>query len=214
MKNYNKNENKGFTLVELMIAAAIFGMVLLIVSIGFIQVGRLFYKGTSLIKIQEATRNLTDEISQQLQFGTSKAETQTFKYGVGGAETGHVLCTGSARYFIYDDKPVKLTVHDSGIEKFSKAGSAEACDASRRLEAEAVQLLGYNMRVPKEVPLPRLPSFYVKCNNELCKVQIRLAFGDDKTFSDNEHTICRGAVNGTQFCGVSSLEVLVIGRLK
>jgi len=61
----------GFTLIELMIATSIFSLVLLMVAAGSIQIGKLFYKGYSSARAQNAAREIIDDITRVIQFGAN-----------------------------------------------------------------------------------------------------------------------------------------------
>jgi len=62
---------KGFTLLELLIATTIFSTILLLCTFGLINVGNIYYKGLITSRTQNATRNVMDTLSQSIQFGGS-----------------------------------------------------------------------------------------------------------------------------------------------
>ncbi|HSX31885.1 MAG TPA: prepilin-type N-terminal cleavage/methylation domain-containing protein, partial [Candidatus Saccharimonadales bacterium] len=59
---------QGFTIIELLIATLIFSMVLLLVTVGIMQVTRVYYKGVTESNTQNAARSIVDSISQAIQF--------------------------------------------------------------------------------------------------------------------------------------------------
>jgi prepilin-type N-terminal cleavage/methylation domain-containing protein len=67
MKHRHKQQ-KGFTVIELLIATAVFSLVLIIFLTALIRISQLFYKGVTLSNTQEATRNVIQTISDDLQF--------------------------------------------------------------------------------------------------------------------------------------------------
>jgi len=80
---------KGFTIIEFMIATALFSVVLLVFSAVFTMIGKLFYKGYITSKTQEASRDLMYELSRNVQFSS------------GAITTGpNFLCIGGADYTI------------------------------------------------------------------------------------------------------------------
>src|SRR3989338_4615433 len=61
-------KDSGFTIIELMIATTVFSLVLLLCTFGLLQVARVYYKGVTGAKVQEALRNVTDNITRVIQF--------------------------------------------------------------------------------------------------------------------------------------------------
>jgi len=56
----------GFTIVELLIATSVFAMVLLVALTGFLQIGRLFYKGVSDTQTQDVSRQVVNDITNNI----------------------------------------------------------------------------------------------------------------------------------------------------
>src|SRR5688500_10704829 len=69
MKLFRKSS--GFTLVELIVALAFFSFMLLIVSAGFLQIGRIYQSGVSLRRTQQAARSVTTEIAREVRGASS-----------------------------------------------------------------------------------------------------------------------------------------------
>lgn len=61
---------RGFTIVELMIATAVFSVVLLIAIVAIIMVNNSFVKGNVQAQTQDITRNVLSTISQDIQFNS------------------------------------------------------------------------------------------------------------------------------------------------
>src|SRR6476646_3013103 len=59
---------KGFTIVALLVATAVFSLVLVVFLTAFLRIGQLFYKGVTMANTQEAARNVVQDISDDLQF--------------------------------------------------------------------------------------------------------------------------------------------------
>ncbi len=103
--------------MELMIATSVFAMVLLVALTGFLQIGRLFYKGVSDTQTQDVTRQVVNDISTNITataIGNSLSAISTPAY--------NYLCAGPYRYTSakYDSggsnngQPVRFT-NDSGL---------------------------------------------------------------------------------------------------
>jgi hypothetical protein len=81
-----KKINKGFTVIELLIAMAGFSFVLLLVTIVMMNIGSIYSKGINQTKIDDAARYITDDISRQIKFSKPIDLTQgsSGKYCIGG----------------------------------------------------------------------------------------------------------------------------------
>lgn len=65
----SKLGSKGFTLTELMIATTIFSTILLLLTLGLLNIGKNYYKSRNTVRTQEVARRVLDEISSSIQFG-------------------------------------------------------------------------------------------------------------------------------------------------
>src|SRR5690349_14114335 len=65
---------KGFTIVELMVATLVFSVVLLVVTVGIMQFTRSYYRGAIQAKTQDTARTVIDNITQSLQFGLAEPD--------------------------------------------------------------------------------------------------------------------------------------------
>lgn len=60
-------QQRGFTIIELMIATTVVSVILLLVSIMMVNIGNLYYKGISQARVQDNARSITDELAQHLE---------------------------------------------------------------------------------------------------------------------------------------------------
>jgi prepilin-type N-terminal cleavage/methylation domain-containing protein len=107
LKNIHQKGADGFTIVELLIASAVFSIVLMIALLGFLQVGRLFYKGIANAQTQNVLRDVVTDISNSLQNTSSDAAVQgpyTWPSPNGGYS---YFCIGNTRYTygVYKNNP-------------------------------------------------------------------------------------------------------------
>ncbi len=89
-----KNRLGGFTIVELLIATAIFSTVLVIVISGFLQIGRLFYKGITVNNTQQVSRQILDSATNDVRFNNSVNRT----FFDPDDQSQGFYCIGNARY--------------------------------------------------------------------------------------------------------------------
>src|SRR5690348_3775172 len=91
-----RTRNSGFTIIELLIATAVFSVVLVIVTTGIIQFSRVYYKSVNEANTQAAARNIMDTVSQAIQFGGGKVQGTTT--GAITAGNSYDFCIGNNEY--------------------------------------------------------------------------------------------------------------------
>jgi prepilin-type N-terminal cleavage/methylation domain-containing protein len=86
------NKQHGFTLIELMLAMGGIAFLLLFVVFAILQVTGLYTKGVAIRQINQAGRQMTDEISRSVRYGSSPIS----------IPDKHRLCVGGKSY-IWND---------------------------------------------------------------------------------------------------------------
>lgn len=92
VKQNRKLQPDGFTIIELMIATAVLATMLLLVTVVMINIGSLYYKGINQARVQDDTRNITDQVTQQLQLSDQTPAAAP------GPHNTQAYCIGGARY--------------------------------------------------------------------------------------------------------------------
>ncbi|MET1033163.1 MAG: prepilin-type N-terminal cleavage/methylation domain-containing protein [Candidatus Saccharimonadales bacterium] len=214
-----RKESKGFTLVELMIATAVFGMVLLVIATAIINLSRLYYKGLTETKVQAATRTILDTVSQSIQFNGG-AVTATAASPTPG--NSYAFCVGNTQYsytvgYQLADAPTSgQTYH--GVVAQDVAGCTSSTPAQNVRVSSVVgrEMLFPNMRLTKLEVLP-VGAYYV--------INIRVVYGDDDLLyspsnpSDTSGFLradasCKNIRSGSQFCSVSDTTSVVTKRVE
>jgi len=214
---------EGFTIIEVLIASAIFSVVLLAALAGFMQIGRLFYKGVTISQTQAIANDILSDVSGNFQTATS----------VTGQLTGNgytYLCVGSARYTInrtvkIDQSSPSYPDHSPGgnfgllKDITSSSGTAcpppcnnlpvggvlATCGSDNLRLSNPVELLGNNMRLSSfSITSPTTQSL------NLYNVSIVVAYGDDDLFDDFTlaSPTCKSG-SGGQFCAVSQINTVL-----
>lgn len=206
--------NQGFTIVELLIASAVFSVVLIGALAGFLQIGRVFYKGTSLAATQETARQILNEVSDNIQNAASVSSVQS--------DTPYdYFCVGNVRYTFEIGRAVDTSNTDSftrndryGLMKDTLPGSNACappcpkspapCEADQTRWDSPVELLGDNMR---------LQDFKIQSNTSISAdyytISVVVAFGDSDllelaTPGDESSIRCKGTSSeGQHFCAVA-----------
>ncbi len=198
-----RQHEQGFTIIELMIATAVFSTILLLCTVGLINIGRTYYKGITSAKTQETARLIMEEVTQTLQFGGGNPQ-------LGG---GSVYCLGGKRYSYDLDKQITdssspgpnqskhVLVSDDG----HTCGSVPSLDLSLPIGVGSRELMAPNMRLAKFDIAVRPGNLY--------SVTVRVIFGDDDLL-DATRQNCSSERHGTQFCSVSELSTTVQKRVQ
>lgn len=98
-----KIDQKGFTIIELLIATSVFATVLLIVTYGIIQISRMYTNGFIQTQTQNDAVSISNKLAQDVEFSavssiTSEQNAQVTKTGFPAA-TYYYFCTTNNEYF-------------------------------------------------------------------------------------------------------------------
>lgn len=219
-----KRGSEGFTIVELMIATAVFSVILLAATVGFIQIGHLFYKGVSVAQ----TQNVANQIFQDINGNFQTAANISATYDAPGGYDYY--CVGNNRYtYILNNQvdannnPDNHSPQDVGgnfgiLKDTLPGGSACAapcddisgnnCPAGTVKFSNPVELLGSKMRVEA------FDITQSTTTSNLYNVSLVIAYGDDDVLNysnpkDWSTVSCTNDPNSQQFCSVSRVQTAV-----
>lgn len=214
----HKTDNRGFTILELMIAMGVFSGVLLLLVSTVVSVGSLYQKGIINSRTQEAARNISEQISRDMQLtsGLFAESTRT----LGGFKTT-AFCIGNVRYSYIEDTKLDTDVPPSStgnktahhiLWRDTYNGSCTPANLGiaglpttngRELMAESMSL-----KSTKEFVEDGISSKYIKVVDkvfgDLYRINIVVKYGDIDAF-DSAKGVCRPSNRGGAFCSVSSL---------
>lgn len=205
----------GFTILELLVASAVFAVILLVVAIGVIRFTDDYYKGITSSRTQATARTIMADISQAIQFSTSVNVIPAGAGNVGGLCVDNTLYSYAIGQQITDSAP-NGSLHQGyhGLVASSvgtcSAGTTPSLPNTASLPAGSRELLGQHMR---------LSALDVIAAGNLYTIHVRVVYGDDdllfpavsgSTSWANED--CGGGT-GSQFCAVSNLTTTVERRL-
>jgi prepilin-type N-terminal cleavage/methylation domain-containing protein len=203
-----KRQQKGFTIVELMIATLVFSTVLLVVTVGIIQITRVYYKGLNEAATQDTVRSIADTISQSIQFGggdvtpTPGRTLNTVSFCVGNTQY-----TYRSGYQLVDGTPDNSNgKHQSNQGLISR--TLPGCNGASPNASTGREMLSPKMR------LSELTVKQDANEPDLYKITVRVAFGDDDLLNDSTgpKPTCKSTA-GSQFCSVSELTTTVVKRI-
>jgi prepilin-type N-terminal cleavage/methylation domain-containing protein len=202
-----KKDQKGFTIIELLIATAVFSLVLLVFLISFLRIGQLFYKGVSLSNTQETARTVLQDISDDLQFSNGQAPVMGSDY----------FCIGNHRYAYHLHQQVKDGDRtDYGIAR----ESLTSCKPLTGPNAQPVNLSSYTELLD---PGMQINNLALAPFNGALHVSIHIVFygsdnsvliSSDPAYAGKEweapDAFCSGNVQSTQFCAVADYNSTIL----
>ncbi len=230
----------GFTIVELMIATAVFATVLLLCTFGLLQVGRVYYKGITSSRTQEVARTLMEDIAQAIQFSGGQIVPTAIQQAPGATpvriqpEGRFRICIGDKRYSVATDTQVVTGDPDTSnnqayhavikdtwpscgsdpntIGKLSATspGDAVLVETPDRTERE---LIAANMRVAAFDVIRLYEDTGEAVNTNLYQINVTVVSGENDLLAPS-HQTCGPFRAGTQFCAVSRLSTIVQKRVQ
>jgi prepilin-type N-terminal cleavage/methylation domain-containing protein len=189
---------RGFTVLELTLATAIFSIVLITVTMGIISFTKSYMRGVNQSKTQEAARSIVDELGQAIQFAST--------YDEGDPQAGwgqwRVFCVDNFRYsYRIDKKALDPTIPEQShaLIRSSYPGICEP-DTDFQVSQGDAELLGSNMRL-ENVSIQEAGRQYT--------IRLKVLYGTDDLI---EGGTCK-TITGSQFCAVADLTSMVQRRL-
>ncbi len=215
-----KRTQNGFTIVELMIATAVFSLVMMIIMASVLQITKMYYRVGTVAKTQEITRTITEEISESIRYSNANISTVDMlpapnqDIPIGDTDTGY-FCIGSRRYTYAVDRQLKTENPDTllkqkahGLWVDEPISCTVAADLNDANLTGGREMLGENMRLVK------LDILDVT-GTDAYQVQLIVAYGDEDLMEldDDGNKVCKVNVAGAEFCAVSSITVFAEKRL-
>lgn len=213
MKRLKISKQKGFTIVELMIATVVFSFVLIVASSGAIAIGRSYYKGVTSTKTQETARSIMEELTRSVQF--SGRSMQTGSDGMGN----NAICIGEDRYVYRIDQRSQGAIR--GLIRTDRPDGACVVDWTG-----GIGLLSDNMRllqlaVDNNNPHQINVTIAYSIGNDLLTHYAddgfsRVDANGDAAVNDADFpaSLCKGGIAGSNFCSVSRLETAAVERIE
>jgi len=202
----------GFTIIELLIATAVFGTLLTIAIAGFTGIGNIFYKGVALTQTQSAGSQIIKDVTANIQTAASVSTLgQT-----SGAPNYSFYCIGGVRYTFFPQHKLDTIAGEDyslgastnyGLLKDVLPGSScsapciSGCPAPFKNPQE---MLGNNMRL--------MDLSIVGSADHVYTVNVVVAYGDDDAFDnvgDPATIICKDSISDQRFCAVNRLSTSV-----
>lgn len=197
------SRQRGFTILELMIATTIFSVILLILSGAIVTIGRTYYKGILQTRNQETARRIADTISDAIRY--SGSSDMVYK-DTGGPPGARSYCFGNVLVSYLD--PSSDGNGANGSLTINRSGSS--CNGSTPNPADGEQFLQDRQRV-LSLSITSSPD------TGLHSIDVVIATGENDLFEPvgipNAASTCKGDA-GLQFCTKTYLSAKVQKRVK
>jgi prepilin-type N-terminal cleavage/methylation domain-containing protein len=211
----------GFTIIELMIAAAIFSLILLLITFGVIKFNQAYYGGVVQSSTQNVARAIMSNISQAIQLDGGAINTTN-------SGSWYGICIGN-QYYQYDQGQELISSGTLGPDQVRNALVYEPDVSSctgiipGSNVSSGTEMLGEHMRVANLQVTP------VSGTTNLYRIDVRIVYGDDDlicsltkggcnspasiigaTATDAE---CKSNTGTPQFCAMTDLSTTVEKRI-
>ncbi len=211
-------KHSGFTIIELLIASAVFSVVLVVVLASFVQISRIYYKGVNMANTQNATRTIVQDIQDDIQFGSNHPELIDDTYGNTGSSHQDSFCVGDHRYAYVLGTQVTAGAGLQGVYREDMPAGCKTLTQQGVTPSSAQQLLSNGMQ---------LNHIKVDCQNgngTVCLVRLYvvfyggspngLFFSGTGGFGSNPWQApdaqCTGALTSSQFCVTADFDRTVL----
>lgn len=206
-----KRTGAGFTIIELLIATAIFSVILLIITTAVLQFSKQYYKGVIASSTQGTARALIDDVARSIQFN-----------GGGVSEFANGYCIGTSKRYSYalnrqviDNGPIAAQGQSRhGLVSDTITGCNTATGALPNMQNLATLPAGTNARELLGQRM-RLAKFDIDGTNNNYTITVRVVYGDNDLLSNptDPNMFCKPEA-GSQFCAVSELSTTVRKRVQ
>lgn len=202
-----KLTQKGFTIIELLIASLIFTTILLLCLEGITRLGKIYIKNTSTSRTSQFIKAFTDEVSRQIKYGSSMPLTLP-----SNIDNSYRFCvSGNAYKIIFNN------INDA-IKRKQNPGCGTSIQGDF-FDTGAENIAPNGMRVL---------TFSISESESLWSVNILVALGDNDLLTDADgNTLseatpydqltgvkCRSGISGGEFCSVLGISSYATRRLE
>jgi len=229
MKRLGQSNQDGFTIVELMIATIVFATVLLVCTMGLLQISRTYYRGIVSSRTQEVTRTILQDVSESVRLGGG-----TVVPNIAPSGTVRGLCAGGKRYsfepYMQLNDAVATQRHALVVDDMAACTSGTPAQninggtltaTSREMMNTRMRIADFRICAPGDTV--NCPTGAPPATSSLYKVVVRVITGENDLILDRNGDgninaadaplECKVQGSGGQFCAVSELSTVVQKRL-
>jgi prepilin-type N-terminal cleavage/methylation domain-containing protein len=227
----NKKQ-RGFTIVELLIATLVFSVVLLVITVGILQIARVYYKGVTESNTQNTARTIIDTISQSIQFSggaVSQAPGSVTTANPTGVTPGasNAICVGNQQFsytlgYQVDDSPSSAK-HQTYHALVQTSATGTPCSSTSGAQDVRLQVVTGRELISPHMRIADLVVAKIAGTSSY-SIRVKVVYGDDDllvspstagpTAPTKPDIACKPTQKGTQFCAVSELSTVVQKRVE
>lgn len=185
------SSKKGFTIVELMIAISVFATAMTLVLAGVIFISRQYQQTSNRVALEEASRNVHQQITQSIQFsGTNISEITVAPYSA--------VCVGNYMYIFGANEPVNNQANYSSQREglYVKDNPGVSCDPT------LVNINGARNLLPAGA---KVTLFSVTLAGDVSTVFAKSPV-DLLSFPGGGVATCNTTITGKEFCATVRLD--------
>ena len=202
----SKKTQHGFTMIELMIATAVFSMLLVAITVAVIYFTRSYYKGVIASNTQDSARSIVDKLTQAVQLGTGKIDVS----GQSGSTSQKYVCAGGY-VFVYELGTQYMSASDTGIYRAKQIGDCRV----PATPTDKQQLLSPRMRLNNLTIDEGSNGMYgISATVSYGDADLLCVYGDAANCAESHVTtdaelvsadIACKPTNGAEYCAVSKI---------
>lgn len=199
----------GFTIIELLLATAVFSAVILVALSGFLGVGRIFYKGITITQTDQTTSDILKRVTDDIH------ASDTFVSKTDASSGRSYLCLGNIRYTFILHKQLVSPDFDSNFGLLrdrlpGNSGCGNPFDDPKVPLYQPTELLSTNMRLNTfDITKLAVPG-------SIFSIDINVASGDSGSLDVDSATqiaSCNSNLSRSQNCAVSHLKTTIAGGI-
>jgi prepilin-type N-terminal cleavage/methylation domain-containing protein len=204
----------GFTIIELLIATAIFAVIIMTISAAVIRFSKQYYHGVIVNATQDTARTVMDDLTRSIQFNSGDVVPVSNGYCIGSTKryslklNQQITDSGTATH-----QGRHALIADSNASCASTGGINIGQNTLLPTGSNARELLGNRMR------LARFDITETATSSKTYVVRLKIAYGDDDflTCTDTSQACqdkiaCKSSA-GAEYCAVAQLTTVIKKRI-
>jgi prepilin-type N-terminal cleavage/methylation domain-containing protein len=213
-----KISDKGFTVIEVLIASLVFTTLLLLSMEGITRIAKVYVKNSSITKANEFSKSFIGDIAQQIKYGVEP------KFTSGNPS---FLCVSDSGYKIELNKtqeedlgPIPINpivkIQDPGCTLYANASNYTGASYNPvNISPVNIRILSFNIikNTVGTTPVWTIDMRVALGAKDLLRDSANKILADDPTANYSE-AVCRGGIAGSEFCSVISISTSITRRMR
>lgn len=207
-----KITNKGFTIVEVLIASLVFSALLLLCMEGIVRIAKVYVKNSSINQANEFSKSFSGDITQQIKYGAEP------KFTPGNPS---FLCVSDSGYKIEFNKSQEDSAQNP-VVKIEDVG----CTLYNNSSNYSVGAYNPVNIAPNNIRILKFNLTNTGLTNPVWVVNMRVAIGAKDLLvdssnkpltdpsSDPTEALCKPGIAGSEFCAVIGISTAATRRMR